>query len=205
MINWVKLTRKNKPNSTLIRLFIRSLIFMKMKFYKKMLSDNIPIGDGEVILLPTQFVGNGVIKLNNCQLGVWPSPHFLDGNGYIEARSADAKVIVGDGTVINNNFSIIADRTSVEIGERCFIGANFFATDSDFHGIEISSRVGENYKFGKVCIENDVFIGEGVKVLNSVTIGSGAVIACGSVVVDSVERNSVYGGVPARLIRKIKV
>lgn len=51
----------------------------------------------------------------------------------------------------------------------------------------------------KVC--DDVWIGYGTTILSGVTIGQGAVIAAGSVVVKDVEPYSVVGGNPAKLIK----
>lgn len=50
-------------------------------------------------------------------------------------------------------------------------------------------------------IEDDVWIGSGVRILDGVHIGSGAVIAAGSVVTKSVPRMAVVAGVPARTIK----
>lgn len=51
----------------------------------------------------------------------------------------------------------------------------------------------------KVC--DDVWIGYGATILSGVTIGQGAIIAAGSVVVKDVEPYSVVGGNPAKLIK----
>lgn len=51
-------------------------------------------------------------------------------------------------------------------------------------------------------IGNDVWIGMNATILNGVTIGDGAVVAAGSVVVKDVEPYSIVGGNPARVIRK---
>jgi len=54
----------------------------------------------------------------------------------------------------------------------------------------------------KTSICCDVWIGDGVLMLEGVTIGHGAIVAAGSVVVRDVEPYSIIGGVPAREIRK---
>lgn len=50
-------------------------------------------------------------------------------------------------------------------------------------------------------IENDVWIGHGAIVMPGVTIGTGAIIAAGSVVTKDVAPYAIYGGNPARFIR----
>ncbi len=52
-----------------------------------------------------------------------------------------------------------------------------------------------------VVIEDDVWLGTGVKVMAGVRIGRGAVVAAGAVVTKDVPPFAVVGGVPARLIR----
>ncbi len=49
----------------------------------------------------------------------------------------------------------------------------------------------------------NVWIGSNATILQGVTIGDGAVVAAGAVVTRDVEPNTVVGGVPARLIRRI--
>jgi virginiamycin A acetyltransferase len=52
-----------------------------------------------------------------------------------------------------------------------------------------------------VSIGNDVWLGEGVRVLRGVTIGDGAVAAAGAVVTKDVEPYGIVAGVPARPVR----
>ncbi len=52
-----------------------------------------------------------------------------------------------------------------------------------------------------VVIGNDVWIGEGAKLIGGVTIGDGAIIAAGAVVTADVPPYSIVGGVPAKTIR----
>ena len=54
-----------------------------------------------------------------------------------------------------------------------------------------------------VRIGDDAWLGANVTVLPGVTIGNGAVVAAGAVVSRDVEENTVVGGVPARLLRRL--
>jgi acetyltransferase-like isoleucine patch superfamily enzyme len=61
----------------------------------------------------------------------------------------------------------------------------------------------EGYLRRKFVIQDKVWIGAGVIVLQGVTIEEGAVIAAGAVVNKNVNRYTVVGGVPARFIKSI--
>mgnify|MGYP001346919814 CR=1 FL=1 len=55
---------------------------------------------------------------------------------------------------------------------------------------------------GDITIGNDVWIGQDCKVMSGVTLGTGCVVAAGSVITKDVEPYSIVGGIPAKLIRK---
>lgn len=55
---------------------------------------------------------------------------------------------------------------------------------------------------GDTVIGNDVWIGQNVTIMPGVIIGDGAIIATNSTVVKSVEPYSIYGGNPAKFIKK---
>lgn len=54
---------------------------------------------------------------------------------------------------------------------------------------------------GPIVVKDDVWIGLGAKILSGVTIGQGAVIAAGAVVVRDVPAYAIVGGVPAKIIK----
>ena len=76
------------------------------------------------------------------------------------------------------------------IGERVLIG----------QGV----TMGGNFGSGAPIVENDVWIGPGVRILGDIVVGSNSVIGANAVVIRDVPANSVVGGVPAKLIRAIK-
>lgn len=55
-------------------------------------------------------------------------------------------------------------------------------------------------KFGKIIIEDNVFIGANTTILPNVTIGKNSIIGAGSVVTKNIPENSVAVGNPARVI-----
>lgn len=56
-----------------------------------------------------------------------------------------------------------------------------------------------------VTIGSNVWIGAGARIVGPVSIGSNVVIAANAVVTKDVASNSIVGGVPARLLKKIAV
>lgn len=61
------------------------------------------------------------------------------------------------------------------------------------------------FHFGKVTIKENAWIGIGVVICPGVTIGKNAVVAAGAVVTKDVPDNVVVGGIPAKVIKNIKV
>ena len=56
-----------------------------------------------------------------------------------------------------------------------------------------------------VVIEDDVWIGCGVRIMPGVTIGRRSVVAAGAVITRNVPPGSVVGGVPAKIIKEIPI
>ena len=77
----------------------------------------------------------------------------------------------------------------------------YLYTISDFHIIENSNGEIMNQSDG-IVIEDYVWIGIGAILLKGIRIGSGAVIAAGSVVTKDVPSNCMVAGNPAHIIRK---
>ena len=189
--------------SRLALLAMRIVQRMRMMWYAA-LSTNVSVGR-PVLHQPLQMAGSGTIRFHqNVRIGLFPSPGFLEGYAYIEARNPGAKVRVGSDTWINNGFRCIAEHTSITIGENCLIGANVEILDSDFHGLRLHERgVSKPEWAAPVVLEDNVFIGSNVRILKGVRIGTGSVIANSSVVIADIPPLVVAAGVPAKVIRSI--
>lgn len=99
-------------------------------------------------------------------------------------------------TSIGSGFKVMHGVGSV-VGPRYAIGNNF----SLYQGVTIGH--GRQYApEHTVSIGDEVILFAGSKVLGNVVIGSNVQVGANSVVVNDLESNAVYAGVPARLIRK---
>lgn len=113
---------------------------------------------------------------------------------------------IGDRVGISNSTIVCQER--VKIGDKVLIGGGCRIWDTDFHSQNPDTRTSsrdDDVKKAPVTIGNKVFIGGGSLILKSVSIGDNSIIAAGSVVTKNVPENEIWGGNPAKLIRKIDV
>jgi acetyltransferase-like isoleucine patch superfamily enzyme len=113
----------------------------------------------------------------------------------------DGLLEVGERTYINYGSSIAASQ-SVTIGAHCLLGIYTVIIDNDFHRVEPDRRL-EVPDSAPVVLEENVWLGARAIVLPGVTIGTGSVIAAGSVVTRDIPAGHLAGGIPARIIRTV--
>ncbi len=114
---------------------------------------------------------------------------------------ANGVLEIGEGAFINYGCSIAADLL-VRIGPRCNIGTHVIIMDNDFHRLEPDRRH-EKPASRPIILEENVWLGGRVIVLNGVTIGKDSVIGAGSVVTRDIPPGVVAAGVPAKVIRQL--
>lgn len=109
---------------------------------------------------------------------------------------------IGEETYIGP-YVCIAGPGSIKIGRDCMIASNssLYANNHNF------SDPNTPFRFqGLTCkgieIEDDCWIGTGVRVLDGVRIGKGSVIGAGAVVTRNIPPYSIAMGVPARVTGK---
>lgn len=88
----------------------------------------------------------------------------------------------------------------VEIGNRVTISRGVSIITHDGSGWLANDDRGRRYRFAKVVIGDEVFIGLGAILLPGVRIGNQVVVGAGSVVTKSVPSGTIVGGNPARMI-----
>jgi maltose O-acetyltransferase len=109
------------------------------------------------------------------------------------------KLIVGKNSRVIG--AHIDARHLVSIGANVQIGPYTVILDSDFH--DVKDHFGEGAA-QPVYIEDDVWIATRAIILKGTRIGKGAVIAAGAVVTKDIPPYCVAGGVPARVIKKLR-
>lgn len=110
-------------------------------------------------------------------------------------------VTIGDHVQFGQNCRIQCD---IEFGNSILMASNVAFVGKDDHITSISENTIWNSGRGdskKTYVGNDVWIGYGSIIVAGVTIGDGAIVAAGSVVIKDVESCTIVGGNPAREIK----
>ena len=138
--------------------------------------------------------------------------HGLQGFRYApSARVYSSVRIKGLYGVSIGEDSFVGDGTTFVGGldSRVFIGRNCDISDH-VHFVCGSHEVGAKERRAGRGLSQDIVVGDGVwigyrsTILPGVTIGDGAIIGAGSLVNKDISCNSIYAGVPARRIKRLK-
>jgi acetyltransferase-like isoleucine patch superfamily enzyme len=111
-------------------------------------------------------------------------------------------IIISDNVFIGNNTEFNISKQII-IGNDCLIASNCRFIDHN-HGFSDSDspiRLQES-EVNSIKINSNVWIGTNSTVLKGVSIGKGAIIGAGSVVNKNVPQDEIWGGVPAKFIKK---
>lgn len=128
---------------------------------------------------------NVIIDSYACLQLTKPNPHLVLGDwvgiGRHNVLAIKGKTIIGDYT---------------QLGPYCQINDQGHAFEKDDLIINQKAIV-EGVTIGKDC-----WFGSGCRILKGVTIGDGVVVGAGSVVTKDIPSYEIWGGVPARFIKK---
>lgn len=143
--------------------------------------------------LETSVRGSRLVIGADCMIDAFVKVKFVGGSGDIRVGS---RVFVNSGTVIYSGHG-------VTIGNDVLIAANctFAATNHAFSDRDKPIRLqGFQPSRGGILIEDDVWIGANVVLLDGAIIRYGAIVAAGAVVRGEVPAFAIFGGNPAKEI-----
>jgi len=104
---------------------------------------------------------------------------------------------IGDYCLICPGVRISA-ANEITIADNCMLASGVYITDSDWHGIYDRTDSG---LVAPVILEENVWVGDRATICKGVTIGKNSIVGAGSVVVNSVEPNTVVAGNPAKIVK----
>jgi acetyltransferase-like isoleucine patch superfamily enzyme len=109
---------------------------------------------------------------------------------------------MGYGSSIAQNCSIASEHSGVVIGKNVMMAPNAVIVDFN-HGFSSTKipMVIQSNESKKVIIEDDVWIASNCTIGKGVKIGRGSIISANSLVNKDVDPFSIFGGVPAKLIK----
>ena len=120
----------------------------------------------------------------------------------IVQTGSGGQVLIGADTHIQPRCQFSAYKSPISIGQRVEIAPNcaFYPYD---HAFDIGKPIREQplRSRGGITVEDDVWLGFGVIVLDGVRIGKGAVVGAGAVVSKDIPDEAVAMGVPAQVVK----
>lgn len=162
----------------------------------------------EFIGMDKVFLGDNVELCRNVTINCWVENSKLSiGDGATIERGIIIQTLSGQIDIGAKSYLgpyiCLAGPGNITIGENALIGAHsgIFANNHVFDDPNIPINQQPLTAKG-ITIEDDCWLGAGVRIMDGVTIGKGSVIGGGAVVTKDIPPMSVAVGVPAKVISK---
>lgn len=110
-----------------------------------------------------------------------------------------ATLLISDSSIGSN--STIVTQKHIEIKSHCSIAEMVVIRDQNHIYGDGQLIKNSGYIVGKICLEENVWVGAKSTILKDVIIGKNSVIGAHSLVNKSFSENSVIAGIPAKLIK----
>ncbi|MBC8138483.1 MAG: acyltransferase [Fibrella sp.] len=136
-----------------------------------------------------------------CGIQVGSATSFHGPATFVCCRGGQAKIVVGNSCRLNSPLYLDAS-APITLGNGVAVGHHVVIVTTA-HEIGPPEMRSGRHLHKPVTIGDGAWIAANVTLLPGVTIGRGAVVAAGSVVTRDVPDNTLVGGVPARVIRKL--
>lgn len=126
---------------------------------------------------------------------LWAKEKLIIGDDFYIGRDSfiETDCIIGNQVIFGNRVAVIGkyDHNIQEVGKPIRFASQIRDANYNWKGIDCLTTIGD-----------DVWVGYGATIMSGVNIGSGCVIAAGSVVTKDLEPYYIYAGVPAKKIKK---
>ena len=203
----------------MIEFLISFLKQYRKKKYLRSLRPYIEVGDSHFLGLFNIIINFPIDKKKYLKIG---NDSILDCSIIFESQTGE--VIVGNRSFIGNSHIICKNKVIIEddvlIAWGCYLydhnshSISFKERRFDFNKILINYTKGINLlshknwnsvdsKPIKICSKS--WIGMNCIILKGVTIGEGAIVAAGSVVIKDVDPWTIVGGNPAKIIKNLPI
>lgn len=136
---------------------------------------------------------------NNCTFNSSKTSNLIGVYSPCMISTIEKNAVIEIGENCGFSGTVIGGALHIKIGDNVRCGANTLITDSDWHSDDY--RTGKNKE---VIIEDNVWLGYGVKVLKGVHIGENSLIGTNSVVTKDIPANVIAAGNPCRVIKQLK-
>jgi acetyltransferase-like isoleucine patch superfamily enzyme len=190
-------------------------IFLRKQFYPHLFKPklkNVIFGKNIDIFKPDKMkIGKKCLIGDNCFLEAHKGGNIVISENVSLGRGTSIQcgfgsVEIGDNTAIGAYSGIIAMSTRVKLGNNVLVAAYSYIIGDAGYDLESlhEPMVSKPILSKGIVIEDDVWLGAGVYVLDGVTIGTGSVIGAGSVVTRDIPEYSIAVGSPAKVIKSRK-
>lgn len=126
---------------------------------------------------------------------IWAKQQLSIGNNFYIGKYSiiECDAVIGNDVILANHVSLVGryDHHFQEIGVPIRLASQIRDKNYSWKGLR-----------EKIVIGDDVWIGLGAIVLGGVSIGTGSIIAAGSIVTKDVDTYSIYAGNPAKKIKE---
>jgi acetyltransferase-like isoleucine patch superfamily enzyme len=188
-------------------------IFLRKKLYGSLLKEmgkNVYIGRAVGIRRPSNIsIGANTIIDDRCILdsktyrknGITIGKNCVVLHNTRISSGYEGYVKIGDGSNINS-YCLLAGNCGLVIGDNVLI-AGHVSLNAVCHVFKNKDKLIKDQGLtGKgIVVEDDVWLGAGVRILDGVKISRGAVIGAGAVVTKDVPSYAIAIGVPAKVIK----
>ena len=146
-----------------------------------------------LIRFPLSFIYTLLIKI---QCNTFQKPLKVNGISQVNRNTYLGKNVSFNGMRISG-------RGKVSIGDNFHSGKECLMISQN-HNYNNGTKIpyDETYIYKDIIIEDNVWLGDRVIILGGVTIGEGAIIQAGSVVVKDIPKYTIAGGHPAKVFSK---